>query len=207
MFYAQDVQNSSAWSGDNILLSSAPLNSDSPKMTVDEVNIKHRQPVKAGLSAQFKLTDRLGLESGMYYTYLSSDFTCGDETNGSKTRQKLHYVGIPVRLTCGLWQNKSLNVYAGAGAAVEIGVGGSSRTDRVTESRVEQGSEESMREKRPQYSVNASAGLQYDFNDHVGVYVEPGVSYYIKNGSSVQNFYKDKPLNFSLSLGLRFTVK
>jgi len=207
LFYSSSMQSDAVWNDDNIRVSSSLLATGIADLSPEELKVKHRQPVKAGLTAHFSLTDRLGLETGMYYTYLSSDFTNGSETHGSKTHQKLHYVGVPVRMTCSLWRNKGLNVYAGAGAAVEIGVGGSVRTDKTAGGEVQKGDEESLREKRPQFSVNASAGLQYDINDHVGVYMEPGVSYYIKNGSNVRNFYKDKPLNFSLSLGLRFTVK
>lgn len=40
----------------------------------------------------------------------------------------------------------------------------------------------------------------------LSVYAEPGLSYYFDNGSSIRNIYKDKPLNFSLNLGMRWTV-
>jgi len=39
------------------------------------------------------------------------------------------------------------------------------------------------------------------------VYAEPGLSYYINNGSQTKNFYKDKPWNFNINVGLRFTLK
>ena len=55
--------------------------------------------------------------------------------------------------------------------------------------------------------MNAAAGVQYNFSNLLGLYVEPGVSYYFDNGSSVSNIYKDKPFNFNLNLGLRFTIR
>ena len=48
---------------------------------------------------------------------------------------------------------------------------------------------------------------QYDFSKLVGVYLEPGVSYYFDNGSDVRTIYKDKPFNFNLNLGVRFTIR
>ena len=41
----------------------------------------------------------------------------------------------------------------------------------------------------------------------LGVYVEPGVRYYIDNGSRIENYYKDKPVSFSLQLGLRLNIE
>lgn len=62
---------------------------------------------------------------------------------------------------------------------------------------------EKVKEGRPQFSLKAAAGIEYDFTKQVGVYAEPGLGYYIDNGSGVMNFYKDKPLNFSINVGMR----
>ena len=55
-----------------------------------------------------------------------------------------------------------------------------------------------------QWSVNASAGVQFDIVPSVGVYAEPGISYYFDNGSDIRTIYKDEPLNFNLNVGMRF---
>ena len=55
--------------------------------------------------------------------------------------------------------------------------------------------------------MGAAAGVEYDFVPNLGVYVEPGAKYYIKNGSGVDNIFKDKPFNFSLQIGLRYNMK
>ena len=41
---------------------------------------------------------------------------------------------------------------------------------------------------------------------NVGVYVEPGVSYYFDDRSTLSTIYKEKPLNFNLNLGVRYTI-
>ena len=58
-----------------------------------------------------------------------------------------------------------------------------------------------------QWSMNASVGIQYNILPQLGAYMEPGAKYYFNNGSAMENFFKDKPLNFSLQVGLRFNVK
>ena len=56
-----------------------------------------------------------------------------------------------------------------------------------------------------QWSSNIAADLQFDITRHIGVYIEPGISYYFDNRSEVRNIYKDRPFNFNLNLGLRYT--
>lgn len=60
-------------------------------------------------------------------------------------------------------------------------------------------------EKPVQWSVNANAGIQFNCTDFVGIYAEPGIVYYFDNHSDIKNIYKDRPLNFNLSLGVRFS--
>ena len=56
-----------------------------------------------------------------------------------------------------------------------------------------------------QWPVNASVGLQYNITPSMGLYAEPGASYYFNDGTSLKTIYKDKPFNFNFNLGLRFT--
>lgn len=194
------------------------MNKDFTLLTIDsrlnradasenEINVKHRQPVRVGMSVRFKLTDRLGIETGMNYSYLSSEIASGDEDGGFRTEQKLHYVGVPLGLNYGIWSTDYLEIYAAAGATAEFCVSGKSGTDYVSGETIIKHSEYEVKDSRPQWSVNAAAGVQYNFNNVIGVYVEPGVSYYFNNGSDVTTIYKDKPFNFNLNLGLRFTVR
>ena len=172
-----------------------------------EVNVKHRQPVKVGASVRLKLSRRLGLETGLNYSYHSSDIASGDEEAGYKTEQKLHFMGVPLGVSYSVWGNDHLDVYVSAGGEVEFCVSGKSHTEYVSDGAVVRTADETLRDSRPQWSVNAAAGVQYSFNDVVGIYAEPGVSYFFDNGSDVCTIYKDKPLNFNLDVGLRFTIK
>ena len=172
-----------------------------------EVRVRHRQPVRLGMSVRFKLGGRLGLETGMSYSYLSTDIASGDESGGYDTDQKLHYVGIPLSVNYDIWSTDRIEIYASAGGAVDFCVSGTTHTDYVSGNIITSSSEESLRDKRPQWSINASAGVQYNFNDIVGIYAEPGVSYYFDNGSDVSTIFKEKPLNFNLNVGVRFTVR
>ena len=75
------------------------------------------------------------------------------------------------------------------------------------QTRKESSKSENISIDEPQWSVNASAGVQYNITDAVGIYAEPGASYFFKNNAPIENIYKDKPLNFNMRFGVRFTIK
>lgn len=196
------MQQGAVADNDIMLLSAA-----TDGMKASEVRVKHRHPVKLGASVRFGFAGRFGLETGLNYSYHSSDIASGDDKGGYTTEQKLHFVGIPVAVSYDIWHTDFLEVYASAGGAAEFCVSGRSHTEYVEDGKVTGTANADVRDKRPQWSVGASAGVQYNVSNAIGVYVEPGVSYYFDNGSGVNTVYKDKPLNFNLNVGLRFTFR
>ena len=173
----------------------------------NRVKVKHHQPVKLGLSLHIPLADRWTLESGAFYTNLTTDIESGDKEYGTNIEQKLQYIGVPLKLNYRLWQYSHLSVYAGAGGAAELCVKGTATTQNLNAGQVINESSEDVSETKPQFSVNVSAGIQYSFNRSWGVYAEPGLNYYIDNGSSMKSLYTDKPFNFNLNIGVRWSMK
>lgn len=174
---------------------------------VGAVRTKHRQPVKLGVSVRIGLTDKFGVETGLNYSYLSSDISAGDEFSGYKTEQRLHYVGVPLNLSYNIWRSDYFDIYASGGGAVDFCVSGKADTEGFSGASVTSKSTAHYRDTRPQWSVNASVGAQYKLNGTFSVYAEPGVGYYFDNGSDVMTIYKDKPFNFNLNFGLRVSVR
>lgn len=206
----------SAMSGAEALTAVGPDNvswEDSPRLGIMLYNqgqetvydVKHHQPVRVGLSFAYKINGRLGIESGATYTYLASDFRYGSEHHYYSGEQSLHYVGIPVNLKCEVVTWKRFVMYCSAGLLAEKCVSGSFKNDYVLNDEPEAGVKERVAEKPFQFSVNASAGMQYNFAPSMGAYIEPGVSYYFDDGSSLNTIYKEKPLNFNLNVGIRVT--
>ena len=56
-----------------------------------------------------------------------------------------------------------------------------------------------------QWSVNASAGVQYQFTPHTSIYIEPTINYYIPDGSSLRTIRKEHPVTFTVPVGIRFS--
>lgn len=173
----------------------------------EEVNTrkKHKLPIKAGLSVRYKITPLLSLESGVTYSYLSSELTAGSKGNRYETEQTLQYIGIPLKVNYSLWGNRYWEVYMSAGGEVEKCVAGKSETNYVVDGKKVSTDHEDVKVKPLQCSLNAAAGLQFNILPNLGVYAEPGVGYYFNNGSKVETIYKEKPFNFNLKAGLRLS--
>jgi len=166
---------------------------------------KHRQPIKVGVSVNYRLTNRLSIGTGLTYSYLSSELLSGTEDYNYTTHQSLQYLGIPLNLNYTMFQGKRWSLYGTGGGMVEKCVKGNSTTDYIVNGKKEKSQNEKVKENRPQYSVNAAIGIQIKATENVGFYMEPGISYHFDNHSDVTNIYKDTPLNFSLGIGLRYS--
>ena len=166
-------------------------------------HMHHKHPVMAGLSVRYRLTDRWALQSGLTYSYLSSEGESGTTTQPRVTEQRLHYLGVPVAASYTVMRTKRFELYGTAGAEVQKLVSGKRKTTTPA------GNDHysvTIKEHRPQFSVNAAVGAELKLTQSTSVYVEPGVTRYIDNGSSVDNIYKEKPTNFSLNVGLRINL-
>ena len=167
---------------------------------------KHRLPVRVGLNVAYRLTDRLSVESGVSYTRLSSDMKDGTKDNYSSGSQILDYIGVPLNVKYRAFGYRRLSVYASAGLLTEKCVSGKTTHEYVISGEKKKHETEDVAAKPWQLSVNAALGAQFDVLRNVGVYVEPGVSYYFDDRSPLSTIYKEKPLNFNLNLGVRYTI-
>ena len=165
----------------------------------------HAGPVRMGVTAAWELAPHLSLVSGLNWTTLHSEFDESVEPFHTVTIQDLGFLGIPLRLGTdwNIW--KGLYVHASAGGMVEKGLLSSSWTN----SWVEGQDAESVKNPRPDtgglfWSVGASAGAEYRFNDFIGLYLTPGIEYHFANGSSLRCAYTEKPLHWNAELGVRF---
>ena len=164
---------------------------------------KHRAPVALGLSVRWALNDDWALESGLTYTRLVSDVNVGY----SKGEQKLHYVGVPLKVNRRLWSNRWLEVYGSAGGMLEKCISGSQKLTQKLSKDISIEEETDLKVHELQASLNAALGVQLKLNGRVGIYAEPSVVYYFEDGSEVETIRKEHPLNLNFQVGLRFTFQ
>lgn len=168
-------------------------------------DVKHHIPVTIGASVKWNINDKWALESGLNYTYLYSELRSGANSY-VEDKQKLHYVGIPLKVQRSIWNNSIFSLYAYAGGMMEKCVSGSVETVYVDGNTKKNYESEDLSVKPLQFSVLASLGVQANFNKYFSLYIEPGMIYYFDDNTDILTIRKDKPFNFNLQLGLRFNI-
>lgn len=157
--------------------------------TPDEiVSSENHFSLSAGISVGKQLNNYLSLESGLVYTYLSSDVTL--KLSG-RQHQQLHYLGIPLKFSASIAEEGRWRFYADMGTMLEHSLYGKRGT-------------ENLHLNDWQWSMGGGLGLQYKLTDHMGLYLEPGVNYYFSNGTEVPSLRTESPFTFNLQIGVRF---
>lgn len=184
-----------------VLLGDAPGSGGSA-----DVKAKHDQPVRAGVSVRYKLNSRWGLQTGVTYSYLRSSFDVSQNGVSNSTEQSLHYLGVPVAVTCDVWRGGRFGVYALAGGMGEMLVGGTAKSRYEMSGKEWQRQSTRIKDHRVLWSVNAAVGAECNVVKGVALYVEPGCNYHFDNGSDVQSAYTDRRFGFDLNFGLRVNL-
>lgn len=154
---------------------------------------KHHAPMRIGLKLSYPISDRLSLLSGISYTFLKSEFADGHYIH------RHHYIGIPMGLQYGIWNNEHLFFYGSAGVLIE-------KCFKSTHENLYYSFVRSNKDKPWQLSVNASLGAEYRLNRSIGIYLEPSIGYYFDDGTFLYHYYKEHPLAPSLEIGLRWNM-
>ena len=170
-----------------------------------DIRYDHNRPIKVGISVKYDIDNRWSISSGLTYSYLRSSFDYSEGKAFGSGVQKLHYVGLPLAVDYNIISAKKLKVYLSARGEVQKLVCGKATMDGVNIPEAD--ANHDIKEGGMQWSLNAAIGAEYNFVDNVGIYIEPGVSHYIDNHSKVDNYYKYKPTNFSLNVGLRLSIR
>lgn len=170
-----------------------------------QTDIKHKMPFTVGVSFRFRILPNFSVETGLNYTLLSSELRAGTSNDYYVKEQRLHYLGIPLKANWMFLNRKYVSLYLSAGGAVEKSVAGNQKTDFVTDGQQPVHDSRQLKVKPLQWSVSSAIGVQYNATSHIGIFVEPGIVYYFDDGSPVETIRKEKPFNFNLQMGLRFT--
>lgn len=169
-----------------------------------KTDINHHLPVSFGFSVSKRLNDRFSLQSGLVYTYLTSDWKT-DGTYTGEFKQKLHYVGIPLSVVYKIAQWDKFVLYASGGGMGEVNVAGKVNAKMFSPEHTKmQESTEHIRMKQWLWSVRGNVGVSYPLVRFVNVFAETGASYYFDNGSDIETIRSEKPFNVDFQLGFRF---
>ena len=170
--------------------------------------IHHKKPFQTGLSVSLPVSNRWSLRTGLTYTCLSTDIQAGSDVAYYVTEQSLHYVGVPLSVAYSIYGSRYLDCYASAGAMLEKCVKAKRSTsfNNMEQPRVSDARTSGFADGLWQASANVSVGVQLNITPQVGLYFEPGVSYFIPDGSSLPNVRHEHPWNFNMQGGLRLSL-
>ena len=164
----------------------------------------HQMPFTWSLALRYKLTDRFGLETGLSYSHLTSDFEMGTDGNVIQEQQSIHYLGIPLKGIYSVYNKTAWNIYGSIGLTAEMPVYAPLNTSYYLHGVMKATDKTTIRAPW-QWSVGTGLGLQYDITPSIGFFTEPSLQYYIPTGSCVETYRTEHPFTFSLPLGIRFT--
>jgi len=186
----------------------AIINSNHPQDPLTETK-HHERPLILQLSLSRQFNSHWSLATGLSYTRMKSTFESGNENTIIHHTQRLHYLGIPLKLGYRVVGGNRWNLYATGGVQFDIPV-----SARLTTQYIYGGSYAPIGNSPDidatisapwQWSVGVGIGAQYQIVPHLNVYLEPSLNYFIPTSTDVESYRTEHPFDLSLPFGLRFT--
>jgi len=186
-------------------------NSKETSYSKADVDVDHRQPISFGLTVSKNLSDRVSIETGIVYTYLSSKIKPKDGVSSkSRGSQYFHYLGVPlsVNYTFAKWEKADFYVSLGGmiqkdiygrfkGTQESVGVDADAGSNNES-------SDVKIKQPNPQLSMMSTVGASYPIYDKLHVYATVGGVYYFDSKHDYKTAYTDKKVQFDLNVGLKY---
>ena len=186
----------------------AIINSNHPQDPLTETK-RHERPLTLQLSLSRQLNSHWSLATGLSYTRMKSTFESGNENTIIHRTQRLHYLGIPLKLGYRVVGGNRWNLYTTGGVQLDIPV-----SARLTTQYIYGGSYAPIGNSPDidatisapwQWSVGVGIGAQYQIVPHLNVYLEPSLNYFIPTSTDIESYRTEHPFDLSLPFGIRFT--
>lgn len=164
----------------------------------------HRLPLTIALQVNKMLSKQLSIGSGLQYTQLYSETHLGNTYAWDEKQQRLHYLGIPLRITWYPVRSNRWAVYGTVQTMLELPLQARQKTTSFVEGhQVEAG--ELKLSPSLQWSVGIGAGLEYRLTPAIGIFAEPSLQYFLKTGDDLDSWRTAHPATFSVPIGIRIT--
>ena len=168
-----------------------------------EAHYEHQLPLSIQLTLSRQLGKQFSVETGLSYTLLQSTSTTGSSAAYIQEQQRLHYLGIPLRMGWQWYSKAPLSFYTSSGVMLEMPIHSTLNVNHV----VNDMNTYSKRDKLSvplQWSTSVGVGIQYDITPHIGFYLEPSLQYFFNDGSSIKSYRTEHRFSVTLPLGIRF---
>lgn len=169
----------------------------------------HNQPISFGLLTSFPLTRKLQIETGVVYTYLSSETKSKSSDFQNSEKVQFHYLGVPLNLNYTLMSINNLNLFVTAGAMIEKDINGKIKYyDEKEAGSINSGyasnRSSKIKQQNPQFSVTGGVGITYPIYDKANLFGKIGGRYYMKANNEYKTYYSDEKFGLDIQLGIKF---
>lgn len=161
-------------------------------------------PFTVGVGVRFYVSPKLSIGTGLDYSLLTRTY-CAAYTPAGTTdlidgdvRNTLHYIGIPLNIYYDIVTTNTVDFYVFGGAECQYCVSDKSIFHSGAIEKTF-----SSTATRPQVSVGAGLGVEFNVSKHLGIFLDPGVSYYFYT-SQPRSIRTERPLTFNINAGIRF---
>ncbi len=167
----------------------------------DYSSVHYSVPISVGFHVRKELNDRIAVETGLIYTYLSSELIYRQSII-KQSKLSLHYIGIPLNLVVDLWEQKNWEIYLSGGFMIEKGT----RAILKQKEHLSNGIiHTTIRSGIPgvQWSLHLSPGVSYALSRQWKLYAEPRISYFMDNNQPISS-RTDGQWTIGIGGGLRY---
>lgn len=168
-----------------------------------DARYEHHLPVSLQLTVSRQLNKQLSVETGLSYTLLQSTNMTGSSAAYIQERQRLQYLGIPLRMGWQWYSKSSLSLYTSAGVMLEKPIHSTLDVNHFIND-INTYSKQEKLSVPLQWSTSVGVGIQYDITPHIGFYLEPSLQYFFNDGSSIKSYRTEHRFSITLPLGIRF---
>lgn len=150
---------------------------------------RHHSPITASVSVERSLSERLSIESGVTYNYLSASKQLLPSAGSAEfPAQKIHALSVPLKLNTILVGSEKCDLYATVGGAIEKLIGKDCGKEPL------------------QLSAAAGLGVCYRLSNSVALFAESSVSRHWAAGDTrMSSLRTERPTNLNLLCGVRMT--
>lgn len=160
---------------------------------------RHYLPLSFALTAEKRFASWLGLESGIVYSYLHTDFERYSSNGSDIATCHWHYLELPLKVNLYAYTSPRIKLYFGLGGRVAIPV--YSYAQIAPNPYCQSGRFDS----KAIWSVGGSVGASFRLSKRVDLFIEPSLRYHFPQDCEIPNIWTDdEPWSISIPIGFRF---
>ncbi|MDE6697067.1 MAG: sigma-70 family RNA polymerase sigma factor [Muribaculaceae bacterium] len=161
---------------------------------------QHHLPISFALTAEKRFSSWLGVESGIGYSYLHTDFEHYSRNGIDVSTCQWHYLEIPLKVNLYAYSSHRVKLYFGFGGRLAIPVYSYARMAPSSNIQSRSFSSKAI------WSAGGSIGVAFQLSKNLDIFIEPSLHYNFPQNTAIPNIWTDdEPFSISIPLGLRIS--